>query len=270
MPKFGQTAAEYESNRSENDGEVWLKGFKEGETRVRFLQPTHVWPTAREHYSEGPGYFPCSEESDCPGCTDPSKRVQNRSRKYFVNTLDERGRVSVHKMGSRLYKTVKSREQRTGTILDRDYTIIRTGKTMDDTVYELEAGERYEIDGEVELHDIPALLEAKYNEACEAYGITPPPPSRDPEVGVREVDPDEALTQQVLANTRKAEAERAVEASLGDTSGPAMGTSKDPDQWGTDDLRQYLTENKVEFPPKAPRSKLVGLVASHQDANPGF
>ena len=266
MVRFGETADENASRRG-NDGDVWIKGFKDGSTRVRFLQPTGSWVTYREHYSEGPGFFPCSEDtSTCPGCTDSSEKVQKRSRKYAMSCLGESGRVDVHKVGSRLYKTFKAREQRLETIMDRDYTIIRSGSGLE-TIYDVEPGDKYTLDEEVELHDIGAVLEGLYTAACEAYGIdVEDAPSQDD---------SEAWQADVIASSEaKTEQKPMTEPEIkAATQDPVEALHKGAitvTEADTGDLRKFLEVKGVEFPARSARGRLETLVADWINANPPF
>lgn len=281
MVRFGETADENTARRG-NEGDVWIKGFKEGSTRVRFLQVTGKWVTYREHYSEGPGFFPCSEDTaTCPGCTDPSEKVQKRSRKYAMNCLGESGRVDVHKVGSRVYKTMKAREQRladTGGILDRDYTIIRSGAGLD-TIYDIEPGDRYELDdpGSLELHEIGPLLEALYVEACEAYGIDIEDQGDDP--SPEPVSQEEPAAKPELAKATSAKKVVTPEKPMTEpeikeaTADPIEAIHKglvsvtDAD---TGDLRKFLEIKGIEFPPRTPRGRLEKLVTDWVNENPPF
>jgi hypothetical protein len=270
MVRFGTTADEHAESYSGDD--IWIKGFKEGSTRVRFLQPTGSWVTYREHYSEGPGFFPCSEDtSTCPGCTDSSEKVQKRNRRYAMNCLGESGRIDVHKVGSRLYKTLKAREQRLETIMDRDYTIVRSGKGLD-TVYDVDPGDKYALDDAdtLELHDIGKILGEKYNEALEAYGLEPEFDEGDDPVAEKVVE--KAATAKPKPDEQPdKEPEPAPPA---DEPGDQLKhlhsgfiKVKDAD---TDLLREFLKEKDIEFPARAPRARLETIVSNWIDANPPF
>lgn len=277
MVRFGETAEQFSARVTEMDGDVWIKGFKEGGTRVRFLQPTGTWITYREHYSEGPGYFPCSEDTQtCPGCTDSSERVQKRSRRYAMNCLGESGRVDVHKVGSRLYKTLKSREQRLETILDRDYTITRIGKGLD-TDYDLDPGDKYALDNpeELVLHDIGEILAAKYREACEAYGI-----EVEGDEGEPDADPDiEAAARVAMAKESKPSKAKPKSEPVEE---PAQADSQDDvlkhlhsgfikvEDADTDDLKAFAKDKGIDLPPRAPRGRIEKLVSTWINDNPPF
>jgi hypothetical protein len=248
--QFGQRAEDYVPPVfDEND--VWIKRFLPGQTRIRFLQPTKDWTTYREHFDPGHKItFPCAKEAGsdtCLGCDSDSERTRNRSRFYAFNALDEKGRLQVYKLGVKLYKTFQAREQRMDTILDRDYTIIRTGSSKDDTVYDIDPGERYPLDGEIpELNDIPAILGKDYNDALQKFGVTDTSPadsfqSEEPKAS-KSVKADEAQTQ--------------IEA---------------PDEWPTAHLKAYLDEHKVDYKGITARAKLVTLVEKNiAEGGPNF
>ena len=98
MVKIGERARDYLDRRGDED-EVWIRGFKDPSTRLRFVQPVDDWTTYREHFEESAGYFGCSEERDCVGCNDPSERTRQRPRRYAFNAYDERGRLTVSRSG---------------------------------------------------------------------------------------------------------------------------------------------------------------------------
>lgn len=147
--KIGERASEYAKRRAEMDDDLWLKGFKEGETKVRpWPMPVNDWTSYREHYDGAlRRYFPCSEEPDCVGCTSGIERTSARTRKWIMPALDKDGRLQYYKVGGKLYGQLQRREQRTEakTVADRDFIIVRTGSGFSDTEYDLEPGERYKV-----------------------------------------------------------------------------------------------------------------------------
>lgn len=143
---------------SEFDGIQWIRGFKEGETQLRILEPASDWWKFPEHYSADLGYFACNSPSkdpdptECIGCAHPSERVQNRSFKYAFNAIDKDGKVRVFKLGGKIRKTLRQREQSISkdVLQLRDIVIIRTGTGFggeNGTEYSYEWGETYEPDG---------------------------------------------------------------------------------------------------------------------------
>jgi hypothetical protein len=279
-PSFVQTAEEYEENRAQND-EVWIKGFRDGETKIRPLIEPNAMPTYLEHYAEGFGYFPCSKLKDCVGCTDESAKVRQRSRRFAFNALNDRGHQQVYKMGSRLHEIFKSRQKRIGTICDRDYTIVRSGKNFNEISYIPEPGDKYEVEFSDALYDIPSLLAAKYAQAVAAYGGTPvvaqptPAPAQEassPGLGAPEVNvtkgPDEAQAEASDVQFAPPAEEQAPSAPA-----PAPENSSGypvVDKMSAAELRDFLTAKSVDFPERAPRSRLAKLADEWIAANPPF
>lgn len=126
----------------------YLKTFKAGETTLRFLQETTEMEEYFEHWMDGQS-FPCTRDRDtCPGCTSESEKVRSASRRYGTNVLlKATGQVTAFKVPATLYKRLELREQRHGTLTDRDYIVIRTGSNLD-TEYDLESGDVYGVDVE--------------------------------------------------------------------------------------------------------------------------
>ena len=151
----------------ESDGR-YLRNFKKGEVKVRFLEETQDWMTFREHYLEGKS-FPCTQDKDtCPGCSHPDEDVQRASRKYATNLyLVDVERTLPFRIPVSLAKSMDTRSDKNGgTILNRDYVVMRTGKGLD-TEYDVDSDERYALDTKSLLKDgldINELLEESYNE----------------------------------------------------------------------------------------------------------
>lgn len=163
--QFGQRRGDV--TEIESDGR-YLRNFKKGEVKVRFLEETQDWITFREHYLEGKS-FPCTGDKDsCPGCTHPDEDVQRASRKYATNVyLVEVERVLPFRIPVSLAKSMDTRSDKNGgTILNRDYVVMRSGKGLE-TEYDVDSDERYAMDTKSLLKDgmdIQELLEESYNE----------------------------------------------------------------------------------------------------------
>lgn len=233
------------------NGEVWIKGFKAGQTRFRIVQPVTTTPTQTgwhfyyEHYKGGVGYFGCTEDHNCRGCSDPDPKVKDRNKRYAFNAIDESGRLSVFKVGPSVYKVMKSREQRLDTVMDRDYTIVKSGAGLD-TMYEVEAGDRYPVDIPAELHDIGKLLVDKIvNEVIPAYdGVEASGDEGNDEGPVLDRSPvDEAQTATQAVD--KALAQNEVHPDFEDMSTPA--------------IVEWLEAHNVTIEGKQPRTKLIKM-----------
>jgi hypothetical protein len=124
----------------------YLRNFKKGETKVRFLQESPEWWGYFEHFMDGKS-FPCMEASECPGCSSDNESVKRRSRRYgtFVWMVDQK-RVLPFKIGAKLSERLTVRAERNnGSLLNRDYVIIRSGTGLE-TDYDVDQDERYEFD----------------------------------------------------------------------------------------------------------------------------
>lgn len=255
MVEIGESAKAYAERRG-NEDEVWIKGFKDGSTRIRFVQPTETFHAYKEHYDDGVGFFPCiwpGDVADCVGCNDASEKVRMRVHKYAFNALDQNGRLSVYKIGSRLYRTLQNREQRllaTGDqLMSRDYEIIRSGKGLE-TDYYPEPGEKYEVKlpKPEELHNVKQILNEKYASTAAAYGEPlPDQPNTTPAA--------EPATEPIKVDkTEESGTDTPLEAKIEEkVEGNGFGTMTTPK------LKEWLTEHKIEFPPGAPRSRLIKL-----------
>lgn len=163
--QFGQRRGD--APEIESDGR-YLRNFKKGEVKVRFLEETQDWIVFREHYLEGKS-FPCTQDSDsCPGCTHPDEDVQRASRKYATNIyLVDVEKTLPFRIPVSLAKSMDTRSDKNGgTILNRDYVVMRSGKGLD-TEYDVDSDERYALDTKSLLKDgldINELLEESYNE----------------------------------------------------------------------------------------------------------
>ncbi len=260
MPTFLQPTFTIGRSATDQDtrggnGEVWIKGFKAGQTRFRIVQPVTTTPEAPgwyfyyEHYKGGVGYFGCIENSQCHGCSDPDPKVQQRNKRYAFNAIDESGRLSVYKVGPSVYKVMKSREQRLDTVMDRDYTIVKSGSGLD-TMYEVEAGDRYPVDIPDELHNIGELLVAKYvSEVIPAY---------EGSVQVQDEEPDTAPVLEDTTEVTREQAAALVEQQLGEKP-PANTAHPDFDDMSTPEIKQWLRDHKVEFVDRTARQKLIAL-----------
>lgn len=292
--QFGQTAADYEETRGADD-EVWIRNFKDPSTRIRIIPMegtnrhgapvtgTAAWPTEREHYEETAGSFPCDESPTCPGCTDPSERVQKRSRKYYFHALDEKGNVRVFKMGAKLYRVMQGREQRIGTLSDRDYIINKMGQGLD-TTYDPEPGEVYPMDFEgLDLPNIADVLTRKYQAAVALYN------GEDPGAEAEKQDPtpkEERIAPTRIAPAAKAEEEpqEALDKAWSETGSQASHTETPPatlPDWGpnpteeqinsaeTSEIKLWLDSVGAEYPNRAPRARILAI-AKAKAAEPPY
>jgi len=145
--RFGKRAGKIEQTQSNATGD-WPKNLRDGDTRVRFVTEIEDWIEYWEHFDDQAKFFPCTEDrSSCPGCTSDSERTRKASKRYLAPVLDPRtGRVYALKLPMDLANRLSLRNDRNGgTITNRDYTLIRSGKGLD-TEYDVEQEERVAID----------------------------------------------------------------------------------------------------------------------------
>lgn len=297
MPRFGETADKYDKRRGD-ESDVWIKGFREGETRVRLLEPTSKWITYREHYAgEIKKFVPCSEDADCPACSSPQEKTRTRSRKYAVNTLDGDGRHGVHKINSRLYRVLKGREERLTTINDRDYTVVRSGAGLD-TIYDLEPGEKYTIDIDFDMHPIGELLEGAFDAAVAAFNgddleddadeepaakpatkkagpsrIKAPAPAQDDNPLPDEEEPAPKPIARKAAPAKKAAAKPAAKKAEpeeefvedGEEETPAADADTiDFNEMSTKEIKAWLDEQGIVYKAADPRSRLIAYADGYE------
>jgi len=137
--------------------------FKEGEARtVRFLHEPfdrrNPWVEYYEHYVPGAGggngaYVPCIENCRLDGDVRAGKR-------WYVNVWDRDSKqVRLLKLTGAMVENLIIKFERRGTILDRDYSITRTGEGTD-TKYHIEAEEKERFDQRnIKLIDIVQYLD---------------------------------------------------------------------------------------------------------------
>jgi hypothetical protein len=276
-PNFVQDADEYELTRSQ-DNEIWIKGFKGGETRVRPLIEATSFKTYQEHYAEGFGYFPCSKLKDCVGCTDESARTRERIRRWAFNALNDRGHQQVYKIGFKLQQQLKARQARVGTICDRDYIILRTGAQFNETQYSYEPGDKDGLEYDQPLYDIPAILSRKYADAVEAYtGVKVNPGDVAVTDGATAVRPSPAADEAQAVVVPAAESEEFTGPSVSELTGEEVALEKHENNgvpklgnMSAGELRLFLQHKSVEYPERAPRSRLLLLAEKWLAENPPF
>lgn len=153
--------------RSSGNGN-FLRNVQDGkDLRVRFLQNPEEWTKYREHYSQETKFFPCTQDEACPGCNSDNEQLKRSSRRYAASVLDvKEAKVIGLKLPVDLANRLIGKADRNGgTLLNRDYTLIRTGKSLD-TTYDVEQEDKSEVDlSRYEMVDIEALLQSSYEEA---------------------------------------------------------------------------------------------------------
>lgn len=125
----------------------YLRRFKPGENRVRFLEDTDDWLEFWEHRI-GRNAFPCTgDKQTCPGCTHEDEKVYKASQRYGTYVyLPQNKAVLPFAVPRTVCDKMEIRAARNdGTITSRDYVIIRTGEGIG-TEYDVDNEEKYDLD----------------------------------------------------------------------------------------------------------------------------
>jgi len=158
----------------------FIRNLQDGkDLRVRFLTDPEEWAKYREHYSPEWKFFPCAGD-DCPGCKSDSEQTKRTSRRYVATVLDvEQAKVIALKLPVDLAnRLIGKADRNNGTLKTRDYTLIRTGKTLD-TTYDVEQEDKTDMDlsrYKNDLPDVEQLLIDSYNESFGKKEEEKPPP----------------------------------------------------------------------------------------------
>lgn len=164
--RFTETIKERGGLKS-GDFDPFVRNFKKGETEIRFLFPTQDWVVFREHYIEKRS-VPCTRQEDCFGCNREDPDEAKSTEKVATNIWTaEYEKVDVYRVPKGIYNSVLSREERRGTVTDRNAIIDKTGQGLR-TEYQIdwEDAEKMDIEGlQAQAHDINALLVAQYEQA---------------------------------------------------------------------------------------------------------
>lgn len=149
----------------------YLRSFRAGDTTVRFCEETQDWIMFWEHFNSDQKAYPCTgDRKTCPGCNSEDERERKASRRYAstVKLVDQKNDAYMPvRIPVSVYKKMVTRSERNdGTILNRDYIIIKEGKGLD-TEYDVEADRAYAIplkDLKANIFDVEIVLQAMFNE----------------------------------------------------------------------------------------------------------
>lgn len=130
----------------------FIKYFRDGETRLVFLDELEDWTKYFEHYSQSQRLsYPCTGEKDtCPGCTSENQKERNASGKYLTNVISpDTGYVDLYKIPASLIPTFERYYDKAGTIKGRVYEIYR-GKGSNDRInYTASREEPFKVEDDV-------------------------------------------------------------------------------------------------------------------------
>lgn len=257
MVTFGSKATRESIERSESSENAFqIRGVPQGSTTLRFLDDLgkEEWTEYWEHFDQdAKKFFPCSgKDTGCPGC-EADLRVQKR---YLVNALvissDDKyaksGYVNLYKIPASLMEKFLRRTDRAGgTITDRDYELIRSGKGLD-TEYDLETGDKSPVDvtryaDKMINHE--SALEAMWN-AYVAAGTSRPAQTKEVEPEL----PDDLKAARDKAIAAKQARERRLEEEVTKEPDPEPVVSDDPPsdpqpQSASADAEETITEESL-------------------------
>lgn len=280
MPRFtGSAAAREKEPRTSNNGDVWLKKLRAGNTKVRLCQEPlgsgddgeNAWAVWEEHYHPTLKYFPCAKNGKkdspehCLGCDDLMLVKDDGNPKtslvYAFNALDDNNRLNIFKVTYTIYEKLRNRQQRVGSVMDRDFVLVREGTGFGSTKYDVDVEDKYDRELPDQIYDIEALVAKQYDEAVEAHATGRAPGATNDE-GDADAGPEpqeRPAPAEDGPRTRPAEEEAAETAAAADPA-PAPATSAlNFEDMSTNELRTHLTRISVEFPKTAPRSKLIQI-----------
>ncbi len=185
--RFGKSAEETANETSRGGGD-YIRYMKTGDTTLRILQEPSDWTYFWEHFIQGSGSFPCTNEREtCPGCTSDNDRVRKAGKKAVFNALQTYNGteyVNAWKVPITLADKLKNRFERNGTIVDRDYTISKYKGSGDKIDFDVEAASApSKVDmSQYEFKDVEELLYTSYTEM---WG-DPDTPAAEPQKKIEE------------------------------------------------------------------------------------
>lgn len=206
--RFGTRKAESKFT-NDNDFLVYLRNFREGDNKVRFIDEIDDWIAFAEHYTAEGKSFPCTMDRDtCPGCTSDDERMQKASRKYATNLLLlSNDLVLPFRVPMSLAKKLFNRAERNGTITNRDYIVMREGKGLS-TEYDLEQDDKYPVDLDTlrsKAHDIENVLATAYNDLWGDVKPVEEPKQVEKKPPFDQSDAEEVISEESLRGMKRSE-----------------------------------------------------------------
>jgi hypothetical protein len=86
--RFSKSAEEAEKDTRTSAGGSFIKYLKDGDQTLRILQEPDEWRYYWEHFNPSGFPFPCSNESDCPGCNSDLEKMKKVQRRAAFNAWD--------------------------------------------------------------------------------------------------------------------------------------------------------------------------------------
>lgn len=170
--KFGTKASEEtKSARTGGSGGKFINYFKEGDTRVRFLEEMGEWTSYWEHFHQVKRRsYPCTtDKSSCPGCIYEAENPNafKASKRYLVNAVamdTEQQYVNLYKIPISIKDDLERYADKDGSITARDYTVVNFKDDGGRVKYSVDREEREPFDisskaGQMQDHE-KALTDA--------------------------------------------------------------------------------------------------------------
>jgi hypothetical protein len=211
MPTFGKRSNERPASGANGNFELYLKTFKDPQTRIRILEDNpETWTEYKEHFDKSLKIsFPCAKhegadacigcdypvehpewsdtETHFPGLTyaqarderkrqDPGWGVRDASSKWVFPAIDPKGFVSVYKIGYNLWDAFKNQYGVLKSVTGTEFVVVRSGTSFNDTNYTPTAvpGQVREPKAAVPTEQVISdVLGNKYSFAMEKYGFEP-------------------------------------------------------------------------------------------------
>lgn len=246
------------------------------------------YPVEHPEWADLDEYFPglsFSDAKDKRKKDDPGWNTRDVSSKWLFPAIDPKGYVSVYSIGYGFWSDLCALFDLMGTLTDKDYAIIRSGDSWNTTSYQAQAiSQPYAREAKVAVptaDNISSVLGGKYVYAMEKYGLdtsgmedtTPAPtpaekPAFDPAPVVDPANPaSHALPAAVHTEVKNpgdpgSEALAAAQNKRADLALPGPDQTMlgfNPKEADSGEIRDWLTAQGVDFPPKAPRTVLTKL-----------
>lgn len=189
--RFGSKFTEEAATATAGDG-GFARGFKPGETTVRFLEEmeegysTGPWTMYREHFDpQEQKSYPClGDKRICPGCNSDNDRERRATQRYLANALTPDGYVNLYKIPQSLINTLlKLANRDKGSITKRDYTIDREGEGLK-TTYNAFPEDPAQVDVESYKDEMLDHQKVLMEAFVDAWGKTPDEIVEDMENGI--------------------------------------------------------------------------------------
>lgn len=179
---FGVKKADEPEYIPGEDGEFkpYLMYFKEGTTRLRFLEEPDKWTMVWMHFNAAKKRdYPCTGERDtCPGCNSEDEREAKASKRYLVNARfydegqEEYKYTNVYKIPVSIIDDLDRSMVKRGTLMDRDYEIIRY-KRDGQTKYSIDQCDKSPFDFDASKEDMKSHQELLADAFREVWGGLP-------------------------------------------------------------------------------------------------